>query len=219
MKHVWRKASDGGRVRIKSLGLLAVMAMIVVSCGGTDQQSASGPQEGIAVHGEWTIAVYNPDGSLAARHQFANALVGEDGLFDILSGNRRVGLWEVELAGPNTSQGPCTEISPQTGTTGSCYLRSAGFLNIPSNDNMSFDLAVAAHGNPTSGFMLSGTHTATKTGQITNVSTAIWGCSTISGGSCDNFLKHNFTATSLSPISVVTDQLIRVEVVISFTSG
>ena len=32
------------------------------------------PQEGIKVHGDWTLTVRNPDGTIAAVHEFKNAL-------------------------------------------------------------------------------------------------------------------------------------------------
>src|SRR5688572_769639 len=35
---------------------------------------AGGPREGIQVHGAWTIAIYNSDGSLASLTEFENAL-------------------------------------------------------------------------------------------------------------------------------------------------
>jgi len=39
--------------------------------------SESGSEsEGIKVHGDWTVEVTNPDGSLATRKQFANTLIG-----------------------------------------------------------------------------------------------------------------------------------------------
>ena len=40
--------------------------------------SESGSEsEGIKVHGDWTVEVTNPDGSLATRKQFANAFKGQ----------------------------------------------------------------------------------------------------------------------------------------------
>jgi len=45
---------------------------------------ASAQEEGIKVHGDWVIEVRNPDGSIAARHEFQNALVGNDLLVSLL---------------------------------------------------------------------------------------------------------------------------------------
>jgi len=42
--------------------------------------------EGIQVHGHWTIEVRNPDGSVAERRQFQNALVGDNVLNGLLVG-------------------------------------------------------------------------------------------------------------------------------------
>ena len=33
--------------------------------------------EGLQVHGHWRVVVRNPDGSIASRHEFNNALVDE----------------------------------------------------------------------------------------------------------------------------------------------
>jgi hypothetical protein len=40
------------------------------------EEPRGGPSDGIKVHGHWTIDVKNPDGSLASRHEFENALDG-----------------------------------------------------------------------------------------------------------------------------------------------
>ena len=47
-------------MRLKLVGLLAVLMMIVASCGGAVPEAA-GPSEGIQVHGDWTIDIYNED--------------------------------------------------------------------------------------------------------------------------------------------------------------
>jgi len=43
----------------------------------TEKDESRGPQEGIKVHGHWTITVRNADGSVAAHHEFENALAPE----------------------------------------------------------------------------------------------------------------------------------------------
>lgn len=56
--------------------------------------------DSIKVHGAWTIELRNPDGSLAARHQFNNALLqpGGDFLARLLGGTQTLGEWAVTLA-------------------------------------------------------------------------------------------------------------------------
>lgn len=41
-------------MRYRLVGLAAVVALILASCGGGAPEAA-GPAEGIQVHGEWTI--------------------------------------------------------------------------------------------------------------------------------------------------------------------
>jgi hypothetical protein len=38
-----------------------------------ESERATGPQEGIKVHGHWVIEVRNPDGKVATRREFENA--------------------------------------------------------------------------------------------------------------------------------------------------
>ena len=59
-------------------------------------------QEGIKVHGHWTIEVRNPDGSLASHREFENSLVpGQNNggvlLSMALARQANVGVWEVKL--------------------------------------------------------------------------------------------------------------------------
>src|SRR6202040_1854843 len=54
-----------------------------------EKPAAKGAKEGIAVHGHWTVVVKNPDGTVAARQEFENALdpiEGADLLTGLLSG-------------------------------------------------------------------------------------------------------------------------------------
>lgn len=63
-------------MRLRSLALVAVIAMIVASCGGGAPEAAD-PSEGIQVHGDWTIDIYNEDGTLDERVEFSNDLTQE----------------------------------------------------------------------------------------------------------------------------------------------
>src|SRR5205814_7519062 len=60
-----------------------------------------GPREGIKVHGHWTIVVKNPDGTVAQRREFENALVTTGGylLARILAGRITPGPWLITLPG------------------------------------------------------------------------------------------------------------------------
>jgi hypothetical protein len=60
----------------------------------------SAPQEGIKVHGHWTIEVRNPDGSIAERREFENAVYqpnGSQALTSFLSRQASVGGWGISM--------------------------------------------------------------------------------------------------------------------------
>ena len=79
-------------------------AALAQGAGGTPSQ------EGITIHGRWTIEVRNPDGSVASRHEFNNALVAGDwgggaALAGLLGRRyRAVGMWTISL---DTDAGAC----------------------------------------------------------------------------------------------------------------
>lgn len=58
-----------------------------------DVTSPPGPHEGIKIHGHWSIVIKNPDGSVASRHEFENALVssGSDMLAQLLARSTSMG--------------------------------------------------------------------------------------------------------------------------------
>ena len=70
---------------MKKLFALAVIAALSVAAvtvyaasdrggGGGDTQASAVPHEGIDVHGDWKVAIYNEDGSLDREYAFSNAL-------------------------------------------------------------------------------------------------------------------------------------------------
>jgi hypothetical protein len=67
-----------------------------------EQKPSGGSQEGIKVHGHWTIEVRNPDGKVATQREFENSIfAGSNGgatLLSLLLGRQTlVGLWEIVL--------------------------------------------------------------------------------------------------------------------------
>ncbi len=59
-------------MQTKVFALLSALALVAVGVWvGASGQPAT---EGIEVHGNWTIDIHDPDGTLAASHEFANAL-------------------------------------------------------------------------------------------------------------------------------------------------
>jgi hypothetical protein len=68
-----------------------------------EKPEPGGKSEGIKVHGHWMLEARNPDGTLASRKEFENALVtgvgsGSNALATVLAGGASVGGWYVELA-------------------------------------------------------------------------------------------------------------------------
>ena len=99
------------------MGITALIAAAVLSNDGEPAPAASVAQapalgdattEGVTVHGEWVIEVRDPDGTLAARYQFSNALTsnGDELLAAFLSRGNSVGLWEIALSAQSDAQ-PC----------------------------------------------------------------------------------------------------------------
>lgn len=95
-------------MRTRPIGLVAGLALLAAACGVSDAApEASGPSEGIAVHGDWTIALYDPDGTLDDRVTFTNALHpdGALNLIGLLTGDSgAVAYWAIGLG---SDTGPC----------------------------------------------------------------------------------------------------------------
>ncbi len=177
--------------------------------------AASGPQEGIKVHGHWMIEVQNPDGTVASRTEFENAVlgVGKVTLMHVLTRTATVGLWLVQLAG---SPQPCAGGTP-------CVTVEGAYSGaLPANWFNNLTVTFGSGGS----VVLSGTATAAQTGTITSVSTWLNSCAdTVPPGAltatCTGqgfILTTQFTSTNLaSPVSVSTGQQIQVTVTLSFS--
>jgi hypothetical protein len=182
--------------------ILAVIALVVAACG--DAPEAAG--DTIAVHGDWTIEVYNDDGSLDERVEFTNALstTGEHTLVRLLTGTATAsGDWTIDLTG---SPSPCP-----AAVAGVC--RVTPITSVPiDEDQDDFEDAL----------QLAGSLVVEADGVISLVTTNPGIC----GGNqapddCPSARgSFSFTSKVLSePPSVSAGQTVQVEVVISFTSG
>ncbi len=80
------------------------------------QAPAKGAQEGIGVHGHWTIDVKNPNGTLARHVEFENGLCvssasvqnasgGDTIIAELLAGITTIGGWEIVLGSPTIPTG------------------------------------------------------------------------------------------------------------------
>lgn len=153
------------------------------------------PTDGIKVHGRWTIEVRNPNGSVAGRYEFNNALIFSGGqiLARLLQGNSPRGLWMVHFGEPPTT--PCPPAA--------CFLQEPG---VPFTSHGA--LSVAIVGALDNEVRLTGTLTAGQNGVINMVHVS-------------QYLNPNITLFSqkalTTPIQVVAGQSIAVTVVYSFS--
>lgn len=176
----------------------AVALILAAGAAGAEAQSS----EGIKVHGDWTIDVRQPDGTLVKSYVFKNSLTehGKPILTRLLSRfveptglNVTFGRWIVKLTDPTSD--PC----PADVESGCSILEGQG-LTVTANGDLSAvvftgDLKVAA------------------SGQISVVRTALE--MLVNGHLAD---VPQFTGKLLpSPIPVTEGQIVQVKVVISFS--
>jgi hypothetical protein len=168
---------------------------------------SSGAPEGIKVHGDWTLTIRNPDGSLAAVHEFKNALAfdGASILARLLGGAAVAGPWIIYL-GTSTNVCPtinCTIGEPAVGGTSADLTRS-----VPST-------------GPDAGkLVLRGSIRIPASTSIQSVTTALESCGpAVPAASCRAPLNDTLTQRSLgaAAVPVIADQLVEVKVVISFS--
>jgi hypothetical protein len=159
---------------------------------GAKAKPSGGPNEGIKVHGHWSIDIRNPNGSLASHFEFENAMVDGGSLLTGLLNGGAVTKWRIDLDGTlGVSNAPCS------GNSGCLVDATQGF-------------APGAPGQRL--FQLQGTVTANQAGRIERVSTQ-WLNSTVSTGG-------TFTQKTLDPVdqkAIVNGQIIQVTVQISFS--
>lgn len=189
-----------------------------------------GPQEGVKVHGRWTIEVTEPDGRLVSRNEFDNALVtqfgigGRSSLVKILGHEKSVGYWRVELVGPSGAE-PCILTGP-SGNSVECVLTELppthSFVTTLNNYFSGLTVEVGDSLGPNADeLVLSGSVTVQNSADITGVHTRVQLCPT--DASPDDALScsgpsNRFTEKTLnSAVPVVENQVVNVTVVFSFS--
>ena len=212
--------------RILAVGLVIVLTLVpnlalAQGSAATSAQASgrnkapSGPQEGIKIHGHWTIVIKNPDGSVLSRHEFENALVpgGSDMLAQLLGRTTTTGGWGISLL-PSTPGGsscggnlPCVVIEPGIAT---------GVISVSSN------LTVAYSPNP-SRTTLQGSYQASSAGDISVVSTLLGACApSLTPAACpsasNNLGQVPFSSRTLTtPIPVQSGQIVQLTVTFTFS--
>ena len=180
-----------------------------------ERRAPSGPNEGIKVHGHWTIEVRNPDGTVVTHREFENSLQpgGANLLGRYLSRAATVGHWEVDLA--STTVQPCigiASVGPQP-----CEIVEANSL-IPTGGQIFATLMVSSGA---AGFVLSGTAVAEQNGAIDTVHSSNTFCdATISLATCPGTafaIRLIFTSANVNPaVNVSTGQTVAVTVTFTF---
>jgi hypothetical protein len=192
-------------MRARSIAVATVLGMVLAACGGALPEAA-GPSEGIQVHGDWTIEVYNEDGTLDRRVEFSNAFLstGAHILTRLLTGDASAsGDWSVRVGSHSVAICPSDVVGFCRFTTTATAVDTGG--------SGLFDTV-----------RLSGSVIVEADGEIAEVSTnpGICGgnqapdsCPAVAG-------QYPFTSKVLFPLETVTaGQTVQVQVDISFTSS
>jgi hypothetical protein len=200
----------------KSNRLLLTSLLVVAHASSV---RAGEHQDGIKVHGHWTIEVRNPDGKLVTHREFENSLdpqTGATGLANVLGRVHSVGLWEVGVGNlPTLPAQPCqasTFMSP-------CIMGESGDTLNP-NAFKTLSVTVPTSGNNAGKVVLSGSFTAQNTSPLAAASSTFFYCpGTVAPVNCGTPLNQFtfLTATFFSAITVNAGQLVQVTVVISFS--
>jgi hypothetical protein len=173
-------------------------------------------QEGIKVHGHWTIHITNPDGSLASHHEFENALdsFGALRLAEMLARAKSPGVWDIGLWHVGGGlRPPCPSYS-----NGACVIGEVGSTD-PEAQFKTMTVSVPATGPNAGKLVLSGNATAEADGDIARVYTQLGFCAgTVAPSSCATYRDVDFTSRDLAPpLVVLANQIVQVTVVISFS--
>lgn len=188
-------------MKVKLLGVVALMALVIASCAGGNPEAA-GPSEGIQVHGDWTIDIYNEDGTLDKHVEFANALDrGGAQLISLLTGQVSAsGIWELEFR-PGCPSNSVDE----------CSIKGVIAQAIDTGTDGRFDL-----------LRLTGSTVVESDAEIARVQTQVGLCvSAVAPADCTNGENNApFTTKHLSPtVPVAAGQTVDIQVDISFTTG
>ncbi|SRR5258705_9382915 len=201
---------------------VAAVAMLALVLGSQPAARAAsdGPQggaqnEGIKVHGQWTIDVKNPDGSFVSHHEFQNALDGFGALrlAEMLARLKSSGVWNIGLWQVGIARKPCPSYF-----NGACVIGEVGSTD-PEAQFKTMTVSVPASGPNQGKLVLSGTATVEADGDIYTVYTDHGYCAgSVAPASCAAYRDSTFTRRDFaSPIVVLAGQIVQVTVVISFS--
>jgi hypothetical protein len=167
----------------------------------TAAKPSGGTQEGIQVHGHWTIVVRDADGKEVTRREFDNALLdeGKGVLALLLAKQFALQEWAIQLSDVNG--GPCGVIFEPNSTQGGGIPGISKTLTVTSN-------LVPGNANART-VQLKGDTRALVVCDIARVDTAVYSAQGTAGF---------FTRANLQPaITVAVNRFIEVTVVLSFS--
>jgi hypothetical protein len=181
----------------------------------------SGLSEELAIHGDWTIDIRNPDGSLVSHREFENLLTspGKSTVAGILSGSQSAGGWSIGLVSTNGEE-ICTDDGGNP--VGVCEIQELENIGDAGNVFKNLDVepvGIEDDGIVTSwGINLSGSVIARLDGEIFRVLTNLGTCTdTTSPMDCNTPSSVFFTTKDISPVStVIQGQFIDVSVLLTF---
>ena len=202
------------RINRRRLPSLAAASCVVALSAAVLADDAA--REGIQVHGQWRIEVFDPDGTRVSTTEFENALQNPDVIAQLMTGQAVYGGWYLSLEGPSP---PCldaqqTQVTCNIGADGVFY----GGLQLHST-NLTVQFSA-----PGGHILLQGSVTAAASGTVDVVSSRFDFCtgSDLPPSQCvsqPNNIGPPFTSAVIDPgPSVVPGQLIQVTVDISFGS-
>lgn len=175
-----------------------------------------GPQEGIKVHGHWTIEVRDGANALILHREFENSIQqGALALAGILGRQNSSGFWGINLFVSSNCNNPGA-----SATVPACTILEP-IPNLSATPSRSNNLVLAVTNNGAS-LTLSGSIAAPLPLQITSVQTILSLCpATTPSTACATGVGvsgNSFTSTNLTtPISVQAGQIVQATVVISFS--
>ena len=163
-------------------------------------------REGIKIHGDWVIEVRDPDGTLVSRREFKNTFFGADTLAKFLARDRLIGEWILQLS--SSGEKACLNLGS---TPVPCII-----VETPPTASFNEYFPTLTVSQSSGQVTLSGTATAQRDGDITQVNSRIYHCDPASPTSCS---QTDFTAKALasSSVTVATGQSILVTLTISFS--
>lgn len=177
--------------------------------------AAPSPDEGIKVHGHWTIEVRDPDGTLVEHREFDNALLGTGFLELVLARTKTVGGWQISAFSVSPDE-VCEEPAGTPHTE--CLIEEATDTSPGNNVFKTLVVSFTTGVNLT----LAASLIAQRDGIVSSVQTRYRTCaSSVAPDNCPGGVPTGssvFTRTTLSPaVAVSTGQQVQVSVVFTFS--